>query len=429
MRTTLASGRKARPARPPAIRIVPAAARASTAGTLDVSGAAASAASGITVTAAAAAIGVSRQPSISSRTTRKSAAASAAEINARARFAATCGRIEGAARGSRRPSPRTEAATGTATASATGTWTKKIDCQETSSVSRPPIPGPSAAPAAPAAAQTARRVALRADDPRQHLERRADGRRTAEGLYAARQQQQADTVGETADETRRPRTTAAPRTPAAPPRPALAASETGSAASASTRLKATSTQVTDCHRDVELAVDLGQREDDDRGVGEDEGDRDGQRRAQRALGSFSALVDLDPVPVATAEQLRATRGNAYQPGFGGVGATERPAARSRPPSRRFRGEDRLRRSAPRSGGYPAPALPHPRLTYWPELLSWSRTSPAGSPSTRSSACGRTEPPSQTSYDPPSGTSTCASSSPAPRGIGNEAEPGTAHSDG
>ena len=36
---------------------------------------------------------------------------------------------------------------------AIGTWTKKIDCQEISSVSRPPTAGPRAAPVAPAVAQ------------------------------------------------------------------------------------------------------------------------------------------------------------------------------------------------------------------------------------------------------------------------------------
>ena len=51
-----------------------------------------SAASGITETTIAAPIGVRRQPSISSRTSRKSAAAIAAETSARARLASRCGR-------------------------------------------------------------------------------------------------------------------------------------------------------------------------------------------------------------------------------------------------------------------------------------------------------------------------------------------------
>ncbi len=38
--------------------------------------------------------------------------------------------------------------------SASGTWTMKIDCQEMSCVSRPPMAGPRAAPAMPATAHT-----------------------------------------------------------------------------------------------------------------------------------------------------------------------------------------------------------------------------------------------------------------------------------
>ena len=44
---------------------------------------------------------------------------------------------------------------GTAAASAIGTWSRKIDCQETSWVRMPPSAGPSAAPVAPAVAQIA----------------------------------------------------------------------------------------------------------------------------------------------------------------------------------------------------------------------------------------------------------------------------------
>jgi hypothetical protein len=50
---------------------------------------------------------------------------------------------------------------GTASRIAAGTWTRKIDCHETSSVSRPPTAGPSAAPAAPAVAHA--RVAERSE--------------------------------------------------------------------------------------------------------------------------------------------------------------------------------------------------------------------------------------------------------------------------
>ena len=58
----------------------------------------------------------------------------------------------------------------------------------------------------------------------------------------------------------------------------------GTAASAITRLKETSTQVTAGDAGVELAVDLGQGEDDDRGVGQDEADGERQRRDARSRG-------------------------------------------------------------------------------------------------------------------------------------------------
>ena len=56
----------------------------------------------------------------------------------------------------------------------------------------------------------------------------------------------------------------------------------GTAASAITRLKETSTQVTAGDAGVELAVDLRQRQDDDRGVGEDEADGERQRGDARS---------------------------------------------------------------------------------------------------------------------------------------------------
>ena len=151
-------GSSASPPRPPETRIAPAAARALALGTSGPRRLPARAESGITETTIAAPIGLRRQPSISSRTSRKSAAAIAAETIASARLASRCGRPVLRSSGSTIPVAASCLATariGTAAAIATGTWSRKIDCQETSSVRMPPTAGPSAAPVAPALAQTA----------------------------------------------------------------------------------------------------------------------------------------------------------------------------------------------------------------------------------------------------------------------------------
>ena len=209
-------------------------------------GAAASAQIGITVTAAAAPIGVNRQPSISNRTMRKSAAASAAETSASAAFAARCGRPAGSngpARRSRERSSRAGPARTAPQKIATGTWTKKIDCHEISSVSRPPRPGPSAAPSAPEAAHT---VAARRSEPTTEGSNSSDAHTAAAPPIACRHR----AASSRPIEPEMPQTKlAAPKitipasaTRAAPRRRAACAA--GSAASASTRLKATRTQVT-----------------------------------------------------------------------------------------------------------------------------------------------------------------------------------------
>ena len=130
-------------------------------------GAPSSAASGITVTTIAAPIGLRRQPSISSRTSRKSAAAIAAETIASATLAARCGRPARAHLASRSPRSPSRAwrrrGSAPPATSAIGTWIRKIDCQETSSVRRPPTAGPSAAPVAPARRPDGGRAALGAD--------------------------------------------------------------------------------------------------------------------------------------------------------------------------------------------------------------------------------------------------------------------------
>ncbi len=229
------------------------------------------------MTAAAAAIGVRRQPSIKSRTIKNSAAASAAEMSASAAFAARCGRPAGSSSATRVARERSARAVGTRTtaqASATGTWTKKIDCHEISSVSRPPIPGPSAAPSAPEAAQI---VAARRSDPTADGSSSSDAQ-TAPAPPIACAQRAASSS---------PIDPASPQMRLASPKQSRPASATRRRAEAPRGTRGRQRRQReheverDEHpgdgrdRDVELAVDLGEREDDDRRVGKHERDRDG----------------------------------------------------------------------------------------------------------------------------------------------------------
>ena len=244
--TISARGSRPRPASPPATRIAPAAARARASATARASGRAARAASGITDTARAATIGECLQPSIKSKTIKNSAAASAAETRPRARFAARCGRPVSRSsprRAASVDSRRAMASTGIATAIASGTWTRKIDCQETSSVSRPPAAGPSAAPIAPAVAQTA---AARRSEPTAYGRSSSAPVTAAAPPIACRQRAAISGASEVETPQRRPprANTASPAdvTRAGPSR--RAASAAGTAATASVRLNATRTQIT-----------------------------------------------------------------------------------------------------------------------------------------------------------------------------------------
>ena len=78
---------------------------------------------------------------------------------------------------------------------AAGTWIRKIDSHEMSSVRRPPTPGPRAAPIVPARAQAWRRP-LGTRDGWQQLERSADGRSSADRLNAAGGEEQLDPTGD-----------------------------------------------------------------------------------------------------------------------------------------------------------------------------------------------------------------------------------------
>ena len=240
------------------------------------------------MTTIAAPIGVRRQPSISSRTSRKSAAAIAAETIARARLAKRCGRPVRRSSVCEIPVAASCLATariGTAAASAIGTWIRKIDCQETSSVRRPPTAGPSAAPVAPALAQIA---AARRSEPTVAGSSSSAAVTAAAPPSACTQRasdQGRELVGEPAGEAgagedRQPDGGGAPRSdPTRQQRrrhrgqrhhQVEGDQHPGDAGDAG----------------VELAVDLRQRQDDDRGVGEDEadGERQGGDAGPRGLG-------------------------------------------------------------------------------------------------------------------------------------------------
>src|SRR5512133_1510172 len=147
--TTSESGRMASPARPPPTRITP-----DSAIPLSANREAADAmiaAAGMTETAAAAAIGSMPQPSTSIRTSRKSAAVSAAETSASARFGARRSRV---VEGRGTTGTRHAEITGARTARAIGTWTANTARHESACVSTPPIAGPTAAPTAAAPTHT-----------------------------------------------------------------------------------------------------------------------------------------------------------------------------------------------------------------------------------------------------------------------------------
>ena len=204
------------------------------------------AASGITETTSAASIGLRRQPSISSRTSRKSAAAIAAETIASARFAQRCGLPVWRTSVSMIPVAASCLATeriGTAAASATGTWMRKIDCQETSSVRMPPTAGPSAAPVAPAAAQT---VAARRSEPTVAGSSSSAAVTAAAPPSACTQRARIRVESSSASPQARPAPakTASPTAAARPGPTRRAISAAGTAARAITRLKEISTQVT-----------------------------------------------------------------------------------------------------------------------------------------------------------------------------------------
>ena len=98
----------------------------------------------MTVTAAAALSGLTFQPATSSRTSRKSTAASAAETSASASAGRSGEALAGARGRRRRARARARRGRRSRPAAATGTWKTKIARQSKASVSAPPTAGPSA---------------------------------------------------------------------------------------------------------------------------------------------------------------------------------------------------------------------------------------------------------------------------------------------
>ena len=326
MSATEASGSRPSAARPPPIRIAPAAARAGADSTRRASGAAASAASGSAVTAAAAAIGVRRQPSISSRTTRNSAAASAAEISPSATFAARCGRpaarVEPAA-----PSPRADA--GQRDRHAGGE--RHLEQEDR-------LPGDELGQQA-ADAWAERRPerarggpdrrgpALGADPGGQQLERRADAGRAPRRLHAAGGEQEPRSSRRARRRGSRARTRSSRRPPPGPRPSAGRACAAGTAVDRQNEVEADQHPGDRGDRDVELAVDVGERENDDRRVGEHE-----SRRRARA-------------PASVPEPSRGARSSPRRARTGAARRRPQPSPGARWTRRRRRGS--ADRSAPR----------------------------------------------------------------------------------
>ncbi len=138
---------------------------------------------------------------------------------------------------------RATARIGTAAASATGTWSRKTDCQETSSVRKPPTAGPRAAPVAPAPAQIA---VARASEPTVAGSSSSAAVTARAPPSACRQRARIRVVrlSETPQASPAPAKIASPKAAARPGPIRRAASAAGTAARAITRLKETSTQVT-----------------------------------------------------------------------------------------------------------------------------------------------------------------------------------------
>ena len=197
-------------------------------------------------------------------------------------MAITCGRSGDVSRlaGPRTTRPRSAIAAGSASSS-TGICTTKIDRHENASVSRPPITGPSAAPATPAAAhrRAPARSAPVASTSSSRLPTITSAPPTA---WAARAAISTPSDGATAH------TVVAAAKPTRPTAVATAGSPrthtraAGTATSASTRLNAIRTHATSPDLGPEVPQDLRQRERHHARVAEHHGDDEHQRRDDAA---------------------------------------------------------------------------------------------------------------------------------------------------
>jgi hypothetical protein len=175
---------------------------------------------------------------------------------------------------------RATASTGTPAAIAIGVWIRKIDCQETSSVSRPPAAGPDGD-----------RAALGADGGGQQLEHRGNRDGAAQSLHAAGGDQGAELGGEAAGEAGAGEHGKADRRGPAWPDPPCQLGG-GHRSHRHHQVEGDEHPGDAGDAGVELAVDLGQRQDDDRGVGEDEadGDREGGETGARGRAQYPSSV-------------------------------------------------------------------------------------------------------------------------------------------
>jgi hypothetical protein len=196
------------------------------------------------VTATAATAGDRCQPSTSSSTSRNSAAVSAADNNASARLASTCGRSGDVSpsAGRRTTRPRSAIAAGSAM-SRKGICTTKIDRHENADVNSPPSTGPNAAPATPADAHH-RAPTLSAPDASTSNSRLPTITNAPPTACAARAAIRTPKDGATAHAAVAAAKTTRPATVATAGSPRTHTRAAGTATSASTRLNAVRTHAT-----------------------------------------------------------------------------------------------------------------------------------------------------------------------------------------
>ena len=241
-----------------------------------------SAASGTTDTVSAATAGERPQPSTSRSTSRNSAAVSAADSSTSVTFGPIAGRCR--SRREARGTPRTASAAGTAS-TATGTCTTKIACHAKASVSSPPTTGPAAVPTTPGR-DPQRDPAPLAGLLDQQLQAADERERAAERLHAASRDQHLHRPAERAHQRR-----------AGEHRDPDRAQRCRVAAAVQQGRRYDHEREHEVERDqhprdlgdrpAKVLQDVGQRERDDRGVGQHE--RHGHRE-QRNDGATHRLI-------------------------------------------------------------------------------------------------------------------------------------------